>query len=913
MTTETRKESATAVRRSLLYRAGTVLSAFAMLFAALCAASAEVPMRGMDLYLLMGQSNMAGSGVLSDDCAVNADGVYKLDEDGGWQIAREPIHSEKGAGAGLAASFARAMVDRRSGVKIGLIPCAVGGSGIDRWVEGGDLWSNAVARTRIAQRSGTLKGVLWHQGELDSLSRRLTGTWGGKLASLVRSVRKEFGPVPFVAGELGHYLGSFRANARWREINEQMHDLERMLPDYCVVSASGLSANPDNLHFNTESLREFGLRYADAMLRLMSRAGDCEAARMKPGTAVPGPRFGTAVDAGASDMVSMALGDATIEVAVDNPSTRLAASELAKHLELVCGIRPKTVRENGRFVLGRGPEGAPTPLDCESFARLENGVVYCWGDDRSHQSPIQGWGTACGVYGFLEKVLGIRWVFPGDDGIVFRPQQAVGLPANWQYRHRPLMDKNEIRLRAGSWGKLYDAAKVPMALRLSPEELEKEDQDRRLWPLRQRLQTRDSFAFGHAFSDWQKRFLKTHPEYIAMNRDGTRGQSAERAIFAQQCLSNPAVQDQMIADWKKAGQPRRLNLCANDSWYHCRCPSCCAWDADLPGEDFMLHKTDRMVRFYNVMTEKAAKLRPDVEVCAYAYLDFRYAPRRERIKYPDKLIVAFVPSIYDDFAQVVDGWLAAGLRRFVIRPNYLCYNGFVPRGYERQFYEEFRRFAKMGMIGNDEGSFNRDVILNFETYVFARLMAEPEIGFEEIEDEFLSQYGSAEPEMREYYHRVRARGEKEREDRTRTRAYDVEAATRDDGEFCDNAVGGHSADDMAADVAVLDRALAKPGISEVERRRIHAVRIHVELAIHARRVWDVFVKWRGNRGDESLCLQARRESRAMLEFACAHPGELRDSWPRVIPRPSYVGNFWKRFGLLDEFLEKSGCPGSANH
>ena len=113
----------------------------------------------MDLYLLIGQSNMAGRGVLTDSNRVS----------GEWQVAEEPIHFDKPtiAGAGLAASFARAMADRRKGVPIGLIPCAVGGTSINRWVESGDLWSNAVARTRIALRSGTLKGILWHQGEGD--------------------------------------------------------------------------------------------------------------------------------------------------------------------------------------------------------------------------------------------------------------------------------------------------------------------------------------------------------------------------------------------------------------------------------------------------------------------------------------------------------------------------------------------------------------------------------------------------------------------------------------------------------------------------------------------------------------------------------------------------------------------------
>ena len=104
--------------------------------AAIAAALACDAQGNMDLYLLIGQSNMAGRGVLTYSNRVSADGIFKLDADGEWQAAEEPIHFDKPsiAGAGIAASFARAMADRRRGVPIGLIPCAVGGTSINRWV-----------------------------------------------------------------------------------------------------------------------------------------------------------------------------------------------------------------------------------------------------------------------------------------------------------------------------------------------------------------------------------------------------------------------------------------------------------------------------------------------------------------------------------------------------------------------------------------------------------------------------------------------------------------------------------------------------------------------------------------------------------------------------------------------------------
>ena len=76
------------------------------------------------------------------------------------------------------------MADKNKDVKIGLIPCAVGGTRIDRWMESGDLWSNAVKRAKIALKSGKLKGILWHQGESDATSK-LAPKWGAKFESMI--------------------------------------------------------------------------------------------------------------------------------------------------------------------------------------------------------------------------------------------------------------------------------------------------------------------------------------------------------------------------------------------------------------------------------------------------------------------------------------------------------------------------------------------------------------------------------------------------------------------------------------------------------------------------------------------------------------------------------------------------------
>lgn len=138
------------------------------------------PCWARDLYLLIGQSNMAGRGVVTDANRLSSEHVWKFTKDEQWAAGVEPIHYDRktvGAGPGLA--FARAMIDGAAAQgaaatgEIGLVPCAEGGSPLERWEPGKDLYVRAVKRMKAALATGgRLRGILWHQGEADSWKRR---------------------------------------------------------------------------------------------------------------------------------------------------------------------------------------------------------------------------------------------------------------------------------------------------------------------------------------------------------------------------------------------------------------------------------------------------------------------------------------------------------------------------------------------------------------------------------------------------------------------------------------------------------------------------------------------------------------------------------------------------------------------
>ena len=227
-----------------------------------------------DVYLLIGQSNMAGRGELAPTNRMSTTGIVKFDRKGRWVEAVEPIHFDKSvAGAGLAASFAVEMERTSGGHEIGLVPCAVGGTSLCRWMPGGDLHSNALVRCRAAlAEGGVLKGILWHQGENDAENPKDTATYGERLAEMVKAFRAELNApdVPFVAGELltdKNRLGGHDFDAVSAATRKVMSELPRC----AFVSANGLTLKSDRIHFDTPSQRAFGQRYASEMKKLLDK------------------------------------------------------------------------------------------------------------------------------------------------------------------------------------------------------------------------------------------------------------------------------------------------------------------------------------------------------------------------------------------------------------------------------------------------------------------------------------------------------------------------------------------------------------------------------------------------------------------------------------------------------------------
>ena len=134
--------------------------------------------KDLNIFLLMGQSNMSGRGRSTEVEPVEDSRVLMFRGDR-WSVADEPLHDDKPtAGVGLGMTFALGLIERWPSARIGLVPCAVGGFPLELWEPGAGLYAAAVERPGVA-RSRACSGT---RGKTIRTRRRrrgriATGSW----------------------------------------------------------------------------------------------------------------------------------------------------------------------------------------------------------------------------------------------------------------------------------------------------------------------------------------------------------------------------------------------------------------------------------------------------------------------------------------------------------------------------------------------------------------------------------------------------------------------------------------------------------------------------------------------------------------------------------------------------------------
>ena len=236
--------------------------------------------KDFQLFLLAGQSNMAGRGKQDEESRKTDPRILALNKKREWQVAADPLHWDKSAaGTGLARPFAAVIAGKNPGATIGLIPTACGGSPIDTWQPGkhwsqtnSDPWDDSIAAAKVAMKDGTLKAILWHQGESDSNAKEAP-LYKEKLKDLIERFRKELGDpeLPFIIGQLGRFPAK-PWDANREAVDAAQQAVAKEMKNVRFVPVPDPKSIGDNLHFDTPTLRIMGKAYADAYLDIIGKA-----------------------------------------------------------------------------------------------------------------------------------------------------------------------------------------------------------------------------------------------------------------------------------------------------------------------------------------------------------------------------------------------------------------------------------------------------------------------------------------------------------------------------------------------------------------------------------------------------------------------------------------------------------------
>ena len=239
----------------------------------------------LDVFLLMGQSNMKGRGVMPIEPLRDPRVIMMHRRNDQYYLARHPLHlvgnpidfsGADNAGVGPGLAFAETLVDVRPNTRVLLIPCAVGGTSIVKWKKGQRLYDETIRRAKLALEQGPkdktrIAGALWLQGEADSATPERIANYSSRLNELIDNLRADIGDpgLPFIACTIGEMRSDVQAR---KQINHILLDLPNQRPDTaCVDGRSFAKSIGDNVHFDTPTQREHGRRFAKLWLKLDSQ------------------------------------------------------------------------------------------------------------------------------------------------------------------------------------------------------------------------------------------------------------------------------------------------------------------------------------------------------------------------------------------------------------------------------------------------------------------------------------------------------------------------------------------------------------------------------------------------------------------------------------------------------------------
>jgi hypothetical protein len=490
----------------------------------------------------------------------------------------------------------------------------------------------------------------------------------------------------------------------------------------------------------------------------------------------------TAVAHADVDVIKDGRAQAVIVLA-DQPTAvaRYAAEELAYHIEKASGARLAIVAESGasetrgaRIYLGDTRAAHAAGIDVAQLAPESSmlhvgadSIIIAGGDAPGEPlEPGTFAGTLFGVYEWLERDLGVRWLWPGELG-TFVPKAKTIRARTSDTTFAPAFFQRNVR---GGLTFKGDHAE----LGFTPDAAAAYAHDQAVFLRRHRMGKNIRLSYGHAFTDWWAKYGAEHPEWFQLV-DGKRGPPKPGASYSM-CVSNPEFRKKIIELWQQrratqTGSERHfVNAIENGIMGLCECEACRAWDGPPPAEFLKYYPskskvmgsrfvTDRYVRFWLDVQRQASAIDPEATVIVYNYFNY-FQPPTPGTKLNPHILVGSYPSAgwfprsaeeHAWFKQQWTEWQQTGARLFS-RGNY-CLDGYtMPLIFAHQFADEFQHQARHGMEATDYDALTGQwATQGTNLYLLLRLHTRPQAAADDLLAEYFSAFGAAAPLVKDYF------------------------------------------------------------------------------------------------------------------------------------------------------------------
>ena len=486
--------------------------------------------------------------------------------------------------------------------------------------------------------------------------------------------------------------------------------------------------------------------------------------------------------------VTFVAGRSEVVVVANAPKTvRFAACEATNFLSRVLGAPvPVVDAPSGHgvssLVLGENEwsRSAGVTFDSEkrdAFAiAAKGGRVYVVGRDDPKVDPFRVvqtgsiWlmrferATLFGVYEFFERYAGCRFFFPGEYGTILPKADAVRVPEGTIRRAPYFTSRNPYMGGDGLWHEDHPSPKAPCS-------------GKALNWMRLRLETENApCCHGSRNFRYIERFAKTHPEYLALKKDGSRWDDPKVFAAYQLCWSDPGLMETMFHDVKAylTGQPaasRGLNrwgvncvggkyvdIMPEDSFQGCWCEGCqAAYDRTKK------HYADRLI--WDFTAKLARRLKEEGvsgTITQMAYMPYGDVPD---IDLPDNvLVVVAQPGPWsvakagkvDQEAALFKAWKEKTGRRvqtwtYPHKFGPTAIPG-VPDVAPRAFGAYWKRVAPYVCGGFLESEAERAIYSYLNYYVFSKVAWDPSVDVEALlSDHNRKMFGAGADEMGAFF------------------------------------------------------------------------------------------------------------------------------------------------------------------